>query len=453
MPKYDINVEKTYNIPQTINQRYYNDKILVISPLTANWIVLQTKNQLNIFDDFRKGKSIKEVLVSSLYNSEDVVQVVTQIEARKFCNKVVNKSTENGKSMHLYLTNKCNLQCPHCYMFSGNENDNELSTEEIINLMRDYKSIAHGRRITLSGGEPSARIDFVQIIKEAYNIGLEIKILTNGLLMTSERIADIAQYLTSVQISIDGYSEESNATIRGVGHFQKALNAVEVFISYGVETSIAITPSWNLLKSSMVEYIKFAKDMIAKYKGKPFEVKFSEGLSLGRAINPSDELNDNYATLMKSIQKEVYGEHFELVTFVEKMESNTIMDNCLFGVFSVSSTGDVYLCPEIGSLMPIANIRTTPFKEICNQAYIAERATCISMLSPCNKCELMYICGGGCRVKAFPDLVKRTSFSNLNYEEISPRVCSSVIKEKFYKMMIESNEYLYSTLEEDTDEN
>ena len=452
MSKYDINIEKTYNIPQVINSIAFDGKILVVSPLTANWIVLQTENQLNIFNDFRQGKSIKEVLDSLLYNKLDVSEVVTQIEARRFCNKIVNKSSENGKSLHLYLTNKCNLQCPHCYMFSGKANENELSTEEVINLILNYKNIAHGKRITLSGGEPSVRRDFVEIIKFASNIGLEVKILSNGVLLTSNIIADIAQYLNSVQISIDGYSEESNATIRGDGHFQKSLDAVDALVSYGIETSIAITPSWDLLKSNMADYVNFAKELIVKYEGKPFEIKFAEGLSAGRTIKPSKELNKNYADIIKQIQEEVYGELFDLTTFVERMSTNTILDNCMFGAFSVSSTGDVYLCPEISSLMPIANIRTDSFKDICDKADVAEKATCISMLSPCNACELMYICGGGCRIKEFPNLVKRSLFSDLNYEEVSHRVCSPSIKERFYKMMIESNEYLYTPIGDDTNE-
>lgn len=281
-------------------------------------------------------------------------------------------------------------------------------------------------------------------------MGLEIKLLTNGTLMTPERIENIAKFLNSVQISVDGYSEDSNASIRGVGHFRKALDAVDIFLSYGIETSIAVTPSWDLLEKNPAGYIEFAKDLIRKYEGKPFEVKFSEGLSVGRTINPTDKFNEEYSTRIKEIQKGVFGELYELATFVEKMSSNTIFDNCMFGGLSVSSVGDVYLCPEIGSLSPIANIRTHSFEEIWSRSNVAEKSTSIVMLSPCNKCELMFICGGGCRLKEFPDLANRTSYSGLNYAQIPPRVCSPSIKEKFYKMMIESNEYLYSPIGEES---
>lgn len=448
MAKYEINIEKTYQIPQNISVVPFNGVILVISPLTANWIVLQSSAQLDVLKLFVKGKSIKEILDSALYEENDVAVVVTQIEAKRFCNKQVCPSSSEKRSLHLHLTNKCNLFCPHCYMFSGHENKGELTTEEVVKLIRDYRYIANGERITLSGGEPSAHADFDRIVEEASGLGLDVKVLSNGALLSADRIANIAKYLSSVQISIDGFSEESNATIRGAGHFQKALDAVDALVTSGVETSIAITPSLKLLSSSPMEYAKFATDLIAKYEGKPFEVKFAESLSAGRNINPTEEDNDKYANIVKKIQQTIYGEEYDLMTFVETMSKSVVMDNCMFGVFAVSSVGDVYLCPEIGSLLPIANVRTTPFGEICQKASEAEYATRISKLQPCNQCDLMYICGGGCRIKEFPQLVKRSSFDKIDYTKVPPRKCSSAIKEKFYRMMVDSNEYLFVPLDE-----
>lgn len=129
MPRFDIDTKRTYNIPQAISLVSVNDKILIISPLTANWIVLQSKSQIDIFNDFREGKSIDDILDSRKYSSNEVGEVVTQIEAKKFCSLVVKKASESSRNLHLYLTNKCNLHCPHCYMFSGQENKNELSTD------------------------------------------------------------------------------------------------------------------------------------------------------------------------------------------------------------------------------------------------------------------------------------------------------------------------------------
>ena len=85
-------------------------------------------------------------------------------------------------------------------------------------------------------------------------------------------------------------------------------------------------------------------------------------------------------------------------------------------------------------------------KVIYEKSKIAEEATLITNLKPCKDCELRFICGGGCRIEEFPELVKRTSFDGLDIDRISSRHCSQNLKSKFYDLMIRSNNYFYSVL-------
>ena len=199
-------------------------------------------------------------------------------------------------------------------------------------------------------------------------MGLEIKLLTNGALLTETIIETLSQYISSVQISIDGFSEESNATIRGENHFQKALDSLDNFIKNGVETSVAITPPYSILKLHLDDYVDFSERLVEKYKGKPFCVKFTEGLSKGRKINPSKLENEKYSKLIKTIQTKIYGLEYEFIHFVEIMSNDIINDNCMFGVFAVASNGDVYFCPEIGKLHPVANIKKDSFNDILQKS-------------------------------------------------------------------------------------
>ncbi len=75
-----------------------------------------------------------------------------------FVIKKIRSATEDFKHLHLYLTNSCNLRCPHCYMFSGSANFNELTTIEILKLLSDFKEVG-GRNVSFSGGEPTMRSD------------------------------------------------------------------------------------------------------------------------------------------------------------------------------------------------------------------------------------------------------------------------------------------------------
>ncbi len=417
-----------------------DDSILVIAPDYANWIVLQSPIQLEIFEQMKQGSTIENVL--KRYSQSDVYYVVTQIEARKlFINGNSPKCTEE-RSLHLYLTNKCNLSCPHCYMFSGNANLGELSTEEILKILYDYKTIAKGTRVTFSGGEPLVRSDFCLISQSAYELGLEVKLLTNGSMIKPNHIDTLANYLSSVQISIDGYSEESNSKIRGKGHFQKALSAIDLFVSKGVETSVAITPSYELLKAHVDDYISFAKELIEKYIDNPFTVKFTSELSSGRKINPTKEQNEEYASLIMSIQRQIYGEDSEFIEFVQTVGKGFIRDNCMFGVFSIASNGDVYYCPEVHKLSPFANVRKNSFLEICQMSKKAEDATSVTKLIPCSTCELKFICCGGCRIEDFTNIANINNFATDKGSRFE-RMCSSSVKEKFYNLMVRSNEYLF----------
>lgn len=441
MSPIEIDTCKRYKFPNAITVVEYIDKYLVIAPEYANWIVLESAYQLSVFDYLKEGHTIRDTVKA--FNEEDVELVVCQIEARKFCNKKICSIVETERSMHLYLTNKCNLLCPHCYMYSGLRGQDELTTEQLMMLLYNYKTIANGVNLTISGGEPTSRADCISIIKYASELGLNVKLLTNGVLLSVMDIDEISKYIYSVQISIDGFSEESNAIIRGKRHFQKALDSTDAFIRNGVKTSVAITPTYSILKQYANDYVVFAKQLVHKYADKKFCVKFTEKLSVGREVNLSKIENEEYTNLVRSIQTEIYGYEQDFIQFVQTMSKNIIIDNCMFGVFAVASNGDVYLCPEIGKLHPVANVKNDSFIDILQKAIEAEEATLVSRLRPCKNCELRYICGGGCRIEEFPNVTEIKSFKGVKNGDILSRRCSYKMKEKFYDLMIKSNEYLY----------
>ncbi len=445
MPRYYIDNQKVYDFPKEIVIIEKEGHILIIAPELANWIVLDSMAQLQVFEQFRKGVSIDGVLRTLRFSESDVAKVVTQIEARRFYRKVPVVVPEEV-SMHLYLTNRCNLSCPHCYMFSGQPNGMELSTFEIKRLIKDFAELGEGAVLTLSGGEPTLHPDFEEIVHFAFDRGLDIQLMTNGTCLSPSVIDAIAPCLTSVQVSIDGFSEESNARIRGLGHFDKALEVVDDFIQHGVYTAIAMTPSLQNLKEQKGEYIAFAKDLAARYEQAAFEIRFSEELLNGRCIGNASELNTEYGRLMAEIQEAIYGEDFRVQEFVKRLSDSRRLVNCSFGNLAVSAVGDVFLCPRIQDLKAIGNVRICSLEELLAKAKVAEEATRIDRLYPCKDCDLRYICGGGCRMEEFAGLTGRDSFEAINARKHPRRGCDASVKARFYDLMIESNAYFFSEL-------
>lgn len=116
---------------------------------------------MEVFNFLKDNFSIAEVLANPSLEDNDVNYVVTQIEGRRFTTeKAIHSSTEGERSLHLYLTNQCNLSCTRCYMYSGVSLEEELTTKELLKVISNYKEISKGTSVTFSGGEPASRSDF-----------------------------------------------------------------------------------------------------------------------------------------------------------------------------------------------------------------------------------------------------------------------------------------------------
>lgn len=83
MVQVEIDVNKDYIFPKETYVVKYADKYLIIATEFANWIVLDSEEQLLILDYFKQGHTIKETLSNS-FKEDDVNYVVCQIEARQF---------------------------------------------------------------------------------------------------------------------------------------------------------------------------------------------------------------------------------------------------------------------------------------------------------------------------------------------------------------------------------
>lgn len=441
--KVEIDIDKRYIFPLNIREVDFDECKLIISVDTARWIVIKNRNQYHFYS-LLHTLTLREALNTFAGDYKDAQYVITQIEGKHFTDTIVVSCINPDKQvLHVYLTNGCNLRCPHCYMYAGNKSEKELSTSEIKAMLLSFKQ-CKGANVTFSGGEISLRKDVLEIVKYAHDIGLSVRLLTNGTLWTPQDVATISPYINSVQISVDGYDEDSNAKIRGEGNFSKSLNTLDTFIRYGNNTEIAITPFYDdQLQSHIEDYAIFAQQLAAKYAGKSFAIKFANRMIEGREIKMNDEKQKRYGELINQIYSLYYGQDISDYAFIAAFQENRIMDNCMYGELSIASNGDVYFCSRIPSTQAVTNIRDIPFSRIMELSVIAQKKSDISNLKPCCDCELMYICGGGCRIEYFHDFTQCRDIVSLDTNKVNPRYCNMAEKETYYRLMIRTNDKLF----------
>ena len=428
-----ISEDTKFTLPVKIKKVIYKEKIFVISPETASWIILENEEQWQFFQlltSLDLGNALKQFCGAY----ENAQYTVTQIVAKHFDNQLV-KPKNNGGSMQMYLTNECNMRCPHCYMFAGLKKDRELSTKEIFDIISSFKKHG-GNNIVFSGGEIALRTDLYEILKYSCDLGISNEILTNGTLWNADLVKKVAPLITRVQISIDGYDEATNSLIRGKGNFSKALNAVNLFYESNVDTEISVTPYLDKkLAENYQCYVDFARMLNQKYHKANFLVKFTFDVLNGRDICVSEKQKKDYQSIVTKIYNELYGDFVDK-PFLEFHKHGGIENNCDYGNVAISADGNVCLCPIIPEMKPVGNIRVNSFDELLDIAQKARSLSNINNLSPCKDCELKYICGGECRIKHF------SGFKENDLQEIatSKRVCSQDHKNMFYDMMLKLND-------------
>ena len=128
-----VNFDKKYKFPEDLIPVKYNGYLLLISPNNGNWIVLDNQEQVNIVKKLISQKNAKELLNEGIYSYLNIKSVISEIEGRHFCDN--NVQIEDNFTLRIYLTNRCNLRCKHCFMYSTKSLKNELTYEEIIKLL------------------------------------------------------------------------------------------------------------------------------------------------------------------------------------------------------------------------------------------------------------------------------------------------------------------------------
>lgn len=135
------------------------------------------------------------------------------------------------------ITERCNLHCSYCFgrYYSGKK---ELSLLQISKILSEFYQLG-ARRLGLSGGEPLLHKDIDKVIKVAVDLGYDVGINSNGILVPQHLPA--LRLVKNLSISLDAASEKTNARYRGRGSFKKAIQGVKAAAEAGIPLHLCCT--------------------------------------------------------------------------------------------------------------------------------------------------------------------------------------------------------------------
>ena len=135
-------------------------------------------------------------------------------------------------NIRISLTQRCNLGCIYCHAEGEKDPEQELSAEQIAEILRVAQTFGV-RSVKFTGGEPLVRSDLAEIIRSVPP-GMEASLTTNGTLL-----ADCARELKDaglkrVNISLDTMDPKRYEEIAGKPMLAEALAGIEAALEVGL---------------------------------------------------------------------------------------------------------------------------------------------------------------------------------------------------------------------------
>lgn len=145
-------------------------------------------------------------------------------------------------NIFLYITERCQLRCGHCYMGDRLERGLVMRYKEAVDIMSYCRNLG-GEYITFIGGEPTLHPDLPQLVDHALRVGYsQVMINSNGLI--GQTIDDIApSKLHYISFSLDGASPETHDAVRAKGSFQIATECARKTVAAGYSVRLICTVS------------------------------------------------------------------------------------------------------------------------------------------------------------------------------------------------------------------
>ncbi len=156
------------------------------------------------------------------------------------------------------ITLACDLGCKHCGSRAGKARQDELSTEQCLDLVAQFAE-AGIREITLIGGEAYLRDDWHVIAGAISDAGMRCGITTGARNLDQDRVNKaVAAGVHTIGISIDGL-RDTHDLLRGPGSFDALMGAAERIR----DTPIRLTTNSQINRLSLPELPALAEQIVA----------------------------------------------------------------------------------------------------------------------------------------------------------------------------------------------
>jgi len=311
--------------------------------------------------------------------------------------------TEAGVPLQAFIemTPECNLRCTHCYVPFSRTSGERLdldSFRDLLDQLRDLGCL----EVILTGGEPLAYRDLLDVCEYARSLRFSVVIKTNATLLDGATLAAIRRmHVTEIQVSLYSMNASVHDSITGQnGSHEKTVDALKRCHVAGQRCRLSC-----VVMRSNFRHLKgltdFAKSIESPIGFDLLVTKLLDGAesSLEERISADDlkwldeqgvmsEVIFEGSTQIKRSDEDAYG----LSSYpIENPESRVCGAACT--LLAIDSYGDVRPC--IAFPLSLGNVHHGPLREIfsdLNDPVRKIRALRNASFTECKECHLVAAC-------------------------------------------------------------
>jgi len=322
------------------------------------------------------------------------------------------KEKENPYSKLNYileLTEKCNNRCYYCYniwkMEGRGGSKKELTTKEwkfVIKKLRQETGCTH---LAITGGEPTLRPDFLEILGFIDNMGISPVLITNGSRLTKEFIRDCMERgVRLFELPLLGPNREIHNAISRNECWDSVIEAlVDIRTMYGRPIVVFVATNKNI--PYFEETLKLA---IALDTGGMMLNRFNPG---GEGIKYLDELlpsAEDFEKVLEIANRLAYEYRYPISCSIPVLPCIINMANypylstgfCAAGTdrayYTIGADGRMRPCNHTTTVL--GNFLTEKFEDMINKPVMKEFVKAIPPI--CEPCPMARECQGGCKATA-----------------------------------------------------
>ena len=322
-----------------------------------------------------------------------------RISKFEFSRDLIEDALKNKRllSMEIEFSRKCNFKCPYCYVPSCDFPENELTRDEIRDVIVQAQDLG-ARKIIILGGEPMIYPGIFEMARFIGERGLAIEMFTNGSNITLENAQKLFRHKVNVVLKMNSFDEKLQDRLAGrKGAYRIIQNALKNLNAAGYPAEDPfLAVSTVICKQNISEMTKLWQ-WLRDQKILPYL----------EMITPHGNAPDNewLETEPRELQK-----MFEEIAMIDREKYGQVWEPqpplvgnaCLRHCFSslISSSGDVLPC--VGVPIVVGNIRENKLKDIIQESEVIQdlRNYRNTIKGPCAACEKSDGCYG-CRGAAY----------------------------------------------------